>query len=155
MQLRFEQHLPIDRESLFRFHETPDNLQMLMEKWTAFRILDHEGTIRTGAKMRVAERLGPFWIPMTFEHFAYEPPLRFGERQIKGPFAICEHIHEFVEDGSGTKIVDLLNVALPFWLGGSVATRLCVAPRLRRMFAFRQQAYASLHKSGQIASLKS
>jgi len=151
MKLRFEQHLSIDRETLFRFHETPANLLLLMEHWPAFRLRQHEGTIHCGAKMHVAERIGPFWIPMTFEHFVFEPPVRFGERQIKGPFQTCQHIHEFVEEAGGTKIIDHLEVALPFWMGGALSTRLFAARRLRRMFAYRQRAYQSLLQSGRIA----
>jgi len=155
MILRFEQHLALDRESVFKYHETPANLVLLMEGWPAFRMLEHDDTIRCGSNVRVAERVGPCWIPLTFEHFIYEPPCRFAERQIEGPFSRCEHIHEFVEEAGGTKIIDHLDVELPIWMGGRLATRLLVAPRLRRFFAFRKQAYASLHESGRIAACES
>ena len=155
MILRFEQYLALDRESVFKYHETPANLVLLMEGWPAFRMLQHDDTIRCGSKVRVAERVGPFWIPLTFEHFIYEPPYRFAERQIEGPFSKCEHVHEFVEEAGGTKIVDHLDVELPMWMGGGLATRLLVAPRLRRFFAFRKKSYMSLHQSGRIAVYES
>lgn len=151
MQLRFEQHLSIDREMLFRFHETPRNLTLLMQHWPTFRLDSHEGSIRPGAKLQAAERVGPFWIPMTFEHFLYEPPHRFGERQLRGPFRRCQHIHEFLEVDGGTKIIDHIEVELPIWMGGALATRLFAARRLRRMFEYRQRAYQSLVVQGLIA----
>jgi ligand-binding SRPBCC domain-containing protein len=152
MQLRFELQLPIDREALFRFHETPQNLTLLMQHWPTFRLASHEGSIRAGAKLHAAERVGPFWIPMTFEHFLYEPPHRFGERQLRGPFRKCQHIHEFLEVNGGTKIIDHIEVELPMWMGGALATRLFAARRLRRMFEYRQRAYRTLVESGQIAA---
>jgi len=155
MILRFEQFLALDRESVFKYHETPANLVLLMEGWPAFRMLEHDGTIRCGSKVRVAERVGPFWIPLTFEHFIYEPPYRFAERQIEGPFSKCEHIHEFVEEDGGTRIIDHLDVELPMWMGGGLATRLLMVPRLRRFFAFRKKSYASLLQSGKIAAYES
>ncbi len=153
MKLQFEQFLPLDIESVFRHHETPANLVRLMEGWPAFRMVEHEGRIDCGAKVHVAERVGPFWVRMTFEHFIYEPPYRFAERQIKGPFRKCEHIHEFVEEAGGTKIIDHLEVELPMWLGGSLATRILVAPKLQQMFAFRKKAYLSLHNGGKISTI--
>lgn len=152
MKLRFEQHIGLDRETVFRFHENPANLTLLMVHWPAFRLIEHEATIRPGVKMHVAERLGPFWIPMTFEHFLYEPPHRFGERQFKGPFRKCEHVHEFVETATGTTITDHLDVELPWWMGGELAMRLLVGPRIHRLFAFRKQAYLSLEQSGRIVA---
>ena len=150
MRFRFELHLPLERESVFKYHETPANLVLLMKGWNDFKMLEHGDTIRCGSIVRVAERVGPFWIRMTFEHFIYEPPFRFAERQIKGPFSRCEHIHEFVEDAAGTKIVDHLDVELPMWMGGAFATWFLVAPKLRRLFQFRKEAYLSLHQSGKL-----
>ncbi len=155
MIFHFEQFLALDRVSVFKYHETPANLVLLMEGWPAFRMLEHDGTIRCGSRVRVAERVGPFWIPLTFEHFIYEPPHRFAERQIEGPFSKCEHLHEFVEEAGGTKIIDHLDVELPMWMGGELATRLLVVPRLRRFFSFRKESYLSLLQSGKIAAFES
>jgi ligand-binding SRPBCC domain-containing protein len=128
---------------------------LLMEGWKPFRLIEHSGSIRCGSILMAAERSGPFSIPMTFEHFVYEPPVRFGERQIKGPFKVCQHIHEFVEEEDGTRIIDHLEVELHWWLGGRLATRLVFAPRLRRMFAYRQQALLRLVNEGRVAAAAS
>ena len=150
MKFRFEQQLALDRKSVFQYHETPAHLMLLMQGWPTFRMLDHDGTICCGSKIRVAGRVGPFWVPLTFEHFIYEPPYRFAERQIEGPFRRFEHIHEFVEDVGGTKIVDHVDVELPMWMGGGLATRLFVAPKLRRFFDFRKKSYSSLYEDGKM-----
>lgn len=60
-----------------------------------------------------------------------------------GPFKKFEHIHEFEPAGSRSILRDLLEVRLPWYLGGSLVVKLLIAPRLRRFFAFR---YAELER---------
>lgn len=150
MKETFSQHLPASREALFAFHEDPAHLIELLSGWRYSRIASHDGHIRPGARLHIIERLGPFRIPLVFEHVVYEPPARFGERQIKGPFRVFEHVHEFVETADGTLIRDHVTIALPMWLGGELATRLFVVPRLRRFFAFRQSAMLRLLAGGRV-----
>ena len=87
---------------------------------------------------------------MLLEHVAFEPPLRFAERQVEGPFARFEHLHEFVEKGDGTMVVDRLDFALPWSRGGPLADRFVVGPAFRRFFAFRRVAYAGLLAEGRL-----
>ncbi len=100
------------------------------------------------------ERMGPFRMRFVFEHFLHEPPERFGERMVRGFFREFEHVHEFEEAEAGTDgvartvIRDKLRVSLPWWMGGELATRLFVVPRLRRFFGVRQQAYGRLVEAG-------
>lgn len=150
MQETFTQHLPVAREVLFALHEDPAHLVELLSGWTASRILAHDGHIRPGARLRIVERLGPFRIPLTFEHTLHEPPARFGEHQIRGIFRVFEHVHEFVATTEGTTLRDHVTIALPAWLGGEWATRLFVRPRLRRFFAFRHAALERLLAAGAI-----
>ena len=110
----------------------------------------NDGHIRVGSITRVEERIGPVWIPMTFEHFVYEPPRRFGERQVRGPFKRLKHIHEFESAGSRTILRDSLDVELPWYFGGNLATRLFVAPKLRRFFAFRHDEMDRLLRAGKL-----
>ncbi|MEK8024345.1 MAG: SRPBCC family protein [Candidatus Hydrogenedentota bacterium] len=135
--MQFERVFAVPRTQLFAFHENPDNLALLLRGWTAFRMIANDGHIRVGSITRVEERIGPVRVAMTFEHFVYEPPSRFGERQIRGPFAMFEHIHEFLPAESGTILRDRIDVRLPWYLGGSLTVKLFVAPKLRRFFAFR------------------
>ena len=85
---------------------------------------------------------------MTFEHFLLEAPARFVERQVRGPFARFEHVHTFTPDAAGTTIVDEVDFATPWYLGGRLADRWIVAPRLRRFFEFRREAYRRLGAGG-------
>jgi ligand-binding SRPBCC domain-containing protein len=79
-----------------------------------------------------------------------ETPERFGERQIRGPFARFEHLHEFIERQDGTTIVDRVEFAVPWYLGGKLAERGIAVPTLKRFFEFRRDAYRRLIESGRL-----
>lgn len=150
MQLRFEQLVEASRERLFAFHADPANLAVLLAGWRGFELLEHAGSIRPPARVRLRQAVGPLRHELTFEHFVCEPPERFGERQIRGPFARFEHVHEFQAAALGTVVVDRIDFALPWRLGGRVAERWVAAPVLRRFFEFRREAYARLVADGRL-----
>ena len=64
----------------------------------------------------------------------WEPPHRFVDRQIRGPYRLWRHEHLFAERDNGTSIVDRVEYA-PF--GGAIADRLVVARDVARIFAYR------------------
>jgi hypothetical protein len=150
VKLSFERVLPAPIERLFAFHCDPENLVRLLAGWPTFRMVAHQGNVRPGSLTRVRERLGIVWVPMTFLHFVYEPPGRFGERLVRGPFRKFEHVHEFESIAGGTRIRDRLDVELPWWLGGELGMRLLVGPKLRRFFAYRHAELDRLVRAGAI-----
>jgi ligand-binding SRPBCC domain-containing protein len=150
MQETFTQHLPVAREVLFAFHEDPAHLIDLLSGWKYSRVVKHEGHIRAGARLDIIEHVGPFRVPLTFEHTLYDPPSRFGEHQVEGPFLVFEHVHEFESTSDGTAIHDHVRIELPLWKGGELAVRLFIRPRMVRFFAFRHASLARLLQDGAI-----
>ena len=153
MDFHFEQVIPADRGRVFDFHEDPGRLSALSEGMPGFRLVGHEGHIRPGAVTRVEVRVGPLSVALHNRHFLYDPPHRFGDRQVRGPFAEFRHVHSFEEmrgqgEAGGTLLRDDLEVRLPWWMGGEIAMRLFVAPRLRAYFELRRAAYARLAAAG-------
>jgi len=113
VRLSFERAFEVGAGEFFAFHQNPNNLALLLRGWTTFRMVANDGHIRVGSMTRVQERVGSLWFSMTFEHFVYEPLVRFGERQVRGPFKKLEHVHEFESTGSRTILRDVLDVVLP------------------------------------------
>ncbi|MHC4845981.1 MAG: SRPBCC family protein [Planctomycetota bacterium] len=151
MQATYSQRLPVPRERLFAFHQDPANLIELLSGWRDSRVVAHEGHVRPGARVQAIQRLGPFRLRLTFEHVLLEPPERFAERQVRGPFRVFEHVHEFEEADGGTILRDRVTIALPLWMGGEWATRRFVRPRLEAFFAFRHAALDRLVAAGRFA----
>jgi ligand-binding SRPBCC domain-containing protein len=129
----------------------PANLAILLEGWRCFELRGHTGSIRPGSRVQLRQRVGPLSFDLEFVHFVLEPPECFGERQVRGPFARFEHIHEFHEDSGGTRIVDRVDFALPWYLGGRLADRLFARPELVRFFEFRRKAYDRLLQDGRLS----
>ena len=155
--LTCEQRVEVGREALWRFHNDPDNLARLLAAWKPFRMVSHEGHVRPGARLVVAERLWGLDQVLTFVHDVFEPPdpdhpgrpARFGERAVAGPFTTYVHVHEFHAEGDGaSRVVDRVEVLLRARYGGAAVTRLVVAPRLRRFFACRHRALERLVRQG-------
>ncbi len=152
MELLFEHHIDLARDAVFAFHENPAHLELIMADWRPFRLLHHDGSIAPGSEVWVEENaLG--WIPVAlgFRSDVYEPPHRFGEQLIHGPFSRFTHVHEFEAHGPGRTIVrDRLDVRLPWQYGGALAMERIAAPRLRRAFALRGRNLQRLAADGTI-----
>ena len=138
LDLLFETTLPAPIAEVFAFHADPRSLVRLMEGRAGFLLLSPGTSVEPGAVTRVrVEWAGLFRYEMEFLHGPWDPPRMFSERQVRGPFRVFEHRHEFEERGGGTLVRDRLRVALKARLGGGIATRLFVVPRLREEFEHR------------------
>ena len=150
MEFLFETTVPAPREAVFAFHADPANLDALMAGWPGYRLLRHDGSVRPGSSTWVRQRVA---VVLSFviglRHHLCEPPARFAESRIAGPFARFDHLHEFEEAPGGTLVRDRLHLRLAPWWGGEAATRWLVAPMVRRMWAHRHR---SLHRMYPVCS---
>jgi ligand-binding SRPBCC domain-containing protein len=139
--LRFETTLPAPIGEMFAFHADPRSLERLMEGRAGFLLLSPGVSVEPGSVTRVRVVVaGLLPVEMEFLHGPWDPPRMFSERQVRGPFRVFEHRHEFEETAGGTIVRDRIRVGLPPRLGGGAATRLLVVPRLRAEFALRHEA---------------
>jgi ligand-binding SRPBCC domain-containing protein len=64
--------------------------------------------------------------------------------QLKGPYQLWRHTHEFEETADGTLVRDHVEYALPLGPLGQLAHALVVKRDLERIFAYRRGAIAKL-----------
>jgi ligand-binding SRPBCC domain-containing protein len=144
---RLERHIevPRQRDEVFPFFADAGNLETLTPPWLRFRIVTPQ-PIAMGVGARIDYRLSLRGIPLrwTSEITAWEPPLRFVDTQIRGPYRKWVHEHLFEEVDGGTRIIDRVDYAVP---GGAVVRRLFVLPQLTGIFDYRrhvmQQTFGS------------
>jgi len=67
----------------------------------------------------------------------WEPPFRFVDQQLRGPYHYWHHEHIFVEDDHGTLVRDVVQYRPK---GGRLVHSLFVKNDLLKIFRFRQQA---------------
>jgi ligand-binding SRPBCC domain-containing protein len=84
-----------------------------------------------------ARHFGLRW-RMTSRITVYEHPYRFVDEQTRGPFRALRHEHRFQDlDGVGTQMTDRMTASAPWGLLGAAATRVLIAPYLRRLLRRR------------------
>lgn len=134
-ELRTEIRLARPRREVFEFFGDAGNLQEITPPWLHFRILTPRPIeMRPGARIDYKLRLHGVPVSWKTEITAWEPPIRFVDEQLRGPYRLWVHEHTFEEIEGGTLARDRVRYAVP---GGAFANRLLVARDLEAIFRFR------------------
>jgi ligand-binding SRPBCC domain-containing protein len=142
--LRREQRLPGAPDEVFPFFADAGNLEAITPPWLSFRIVTPR-PIPMGAGTLIEYRLRLRGLPISWltRIETWEPGVRFVDAQLRGPYALWHHTHEFAPaPGGGTLMRDTVRYALPLGPAGALAHRLFVRRDLERIFDFRQEAVA-------------
>jgi ligand-binding SRPBCC domain-containing protein len=134
--------LALPQVEVFEFFADARNLEVITPPWLHFRILT-PARIFMGIGTRIEYRLRIRGVPVRWvsEIAAWDPPRRFVDKQISGPYRLWEHEHRFEDTASGTKVRDRVRYAVP---GGAIVQRLLVAPDLERIFDYRREQLARI-----------
>jgi ligand-binding SRPBCC domain-containing protein len=133
---------PIERA--FAFYGDARNLERITPPLLRFEVTT-PGPIEMGVGTLIEYRLRLHRVPVRWRTRieAWEPPRRFVDVQIRGPYSLWEHTHTFEEDGPGATIIeDRVRYAIPFGPLGNLAERLLVRRDLRQIFDYRRDAVA-------------
>lgn len=137
--------LPRPLEEVFAFFSDAHHLEILTPPWLRFEVLTPR-PIDLAVGVTIDYRLRVRRIPIRWrsEIAAWEPPFRFVDRQIRGPYRLWDHEHRFREERGGTLAGDRVIYAVA---GGSLVNRLFVAKDVEKIFAFRSEKLRELFGS--------
>jgi ligand-binding SRPBCC domain-containing protein len=143
--LQRTQRLPGAPEAVFPFFADALNLERITPAWLGFRVLT-PGPIEMTRGTLIEYRLKLHGVPIRWltRNETWEPPVRFVDVQVRGPYRLWHHTHSFEPDGDGTLMRDSVRYALPFGPLGELARRAFVARDLRRIFDFRHEVVGRL-----------
>lgn len=144
-ELRTRLRLARPIAEVFQFFGDAGNLEALTPPWLSFAILTPRPIeMRPGA--RIDYRLGLRGVPVRWrtEITVWEPPRRFVDVQLRGPYRLWEHEHTFEEVPGGTLCRDRVRYAVPGGPLSGLVNRLLVAPDLRKVFRYRQETLRRL-----------
>jgi ligand-binding SRPBCC domain-containing protein len=147
--LERETIIPAPREEVFAFFADARNLAQITPKWIGVRVeRTDELPIRPGFRIEHPIRWLGVRIRWSSVIAEYDPPVRFLDRQVRGPYRHWEHEHTFVEHPDGTLMRDRVQYELPFGILGAVTHRLIVARQLERIFDYRARRIRKMFAHG-------
>ncbi len=137
-EFQCELWLPLPPEDIFPFFADAGNLDAITPPWLHFRIVTPR-PIEMRAGTLIDYKLRVRGLPMRWRTLisAWEPPHRFVDEQLRGPYRQWIHEHTFEPHNGGTLVRDVVHYAVPF---DFIAHPLFVRPEVVRIFAFRQEA---------------
>jgi ligand-binding SRPBCC domain-containing protein len=142
-ELRREQLVDAPLDAAFAFFARASNLERITPPWLRFEVLTPEPiTMRTGAVIEYALRLRGIPLRWTARIEDWQEGRAFADRQIRGPYRLWHHRHEFESQRYGTIVRDHVHYMLPLWPLGDAVHALIVRRDLERIFDFRCAAVA-------------
>ena len=146
--LRREQRLPGTPRDVFAFFGDARNLEAITPPLLRFRVMD-PGAIDMGPGTLIRYRLRVHRVPVGWLTAIreWDPPHRFVDEQLRGPYALWHHTHTFEPhpDAVGdTLMTDVVRYALPLGPLGELARRLFVARDVEAIFDYRAEQIREL-----------
>lgn len=140
-----EQLLARPRREVFSFFSDAGNLERITPAFLRFRIVT-PSPIAVAPGTLIDYRLSLFGVPFNWRTRIerFEPDTSFVDTQLRGPYSLWRHTHEFAEVRRGTKMLDRVDYALPLGPLGRVARALFVRVTLERIFDYRAEAIARI-----------
>jgi ligand-binding SRPBCC domain-containing protein len=144
-RLEREQVVKRPLDEVFEFFARAENLERITPPWLSFRVLTPR-PVEMGPGTVIDYRLRLHGLPLrwTSRIELWEAERRFVDEQVRGPYRVWRHLHEFATTGEGTRVHDRVEYALPLgWLGKLLGLSF-VRRDLVRIFDYRQTAVARL-----------
>jgi ligand-binding SRPBCC domain-containing protein len=135
--LHTELWLPRSCTEIFPFFADARNLEKITPPWLKFQVLTPAPiAMRPGAQIDYRIRIHGFPIGWRTEIMAWDPPHRFIDVQLRGPYSLWHHTHTFEARDDGTLCRDDVRYR-PH--GGALVNWLFVRRDIERIFEYRQQ----------------
>lgn len=141
-ELRVEQWFGLPPEGVFPFFADAMNLERITPPWLRFEVLTpppidmHEGTL-------IDYRLRVHAVPIRWRTriTVWQPPFRFVDEQIRGPYRLWRHEHAFEEHEGGTIMRDTVQFRAPL---GWLTHPLLVDRDVRAIFEYRRETLRTI-----------
>ena len=138
-----EQLVKKPRHEVFTFFERPENLAAITPASVGFRIMTPSPiSMAAGAVIDYTIKVFGLRVRWTSLISDYNPPYKFIDVQLRGPYSFWHHTHYFEETAEGTMLRDEVSYILPLGPLGRLMHGLVVKRQLKKIFDYRARAIA-------------
>jgi ligand-binding SRPBCC domain-containing protein len=138
-----EQWVPHAPEAIWPYFCDERNLERLTPDFLRFKVVG-KSSREIGEGTLIDYRLKLQGVPVRWQSRIenWEPPRRFVDTQVEGPYASWHHTHEFIPVANGTLMRDIVRYRLPLGWIGSVIAGWKVDAYVDRIFSYRSNKIA-------------
>lgn len=132
-------------KEVFSFFQNPENLEKITPPELSLRITSAK-PVQMQKNAQIEYTLKVRGVPSAWTTLidSYEPPYYFTDIQVKGPYRLWRHMHQFHETLEGTLMIDEVHYALPMGILGEIAHGLFVRKDLEKIFSYRRKRIQEL-----------
>ncbi len=132
------------RPEVFAFFADPASLTRITPPSFRLTILNAPPLLAAGAVIDL--RMTWLGVPLSWRAYIreYDPPFRFVDVQVRGPYARWEHRHRFLDEDGETMVEDRVTYRLPLGPLGRLAHRVVVGRQLRALWDYRTRRLGAL-----------
>ncbi len=141
--LEAQQFLPYSKEHVFKFFSEAQNLEDLTPEILKFKI-ENVSTAEIQKGTLIDYKLKIHGVPAKWKTLIsdWQPPHQFVDQQLKGPYSIWHHTHQFEDCLGGTLMVDRIKYKLPFGFLGRLTAGAFVQSDVENIFNYRRSVIA-------------
>jgi ligand-binding SRPBCC domain-containing protein len=142
--------IPSTIDEVWCFFSSPRNLARITPAYMDFTIEECPEVPEIFEGMEIRYRIRPLMhIPVTWvtRIGKVSRPYSFVDTQLKGPYALWEHLHTFKEHSGGVLMTDHVRYALPFGLLGAMANALVIERSLKNIFDYREKTVMKIFRA--------
>ena len=134
---------PLDQ--VFPFFAKAENLQKITPPWLGFKILSPLPlTMHVGTLIDYQIRFYGFPMKWKTEITVWDPPYRFVDSQLRGPYKVWIHEHRFTEENGETVIWDDVTYDFPAGPLKPLVHKLFVKNQIIEIFAYRERIISQI-----------
>jgi ligand-binding SRPBCC domain-containing protein len=143
--LTFETKLYRSLDEIFDFFSNAENLNTVTPSEVEFSMLTPT-PIKMNVGTMINYRIKLMGVPFYWRtHInAWEPPFRFVDEQLKGPYIMWHHEHTFVQKEGYVLMTDKLHYLSPGWFLEPLINQYFVTPQIKKIWSYRDAQFTKL-----------
>ena len=134
---------PLDK--VFDFFSKPENLSEITPAKLGFNILT-PSPIKMEKGTLIDYTIKLMGIPLRWRSLItdYDPPKKFVDEQLKGPYSYWHHTHTFKAVDKGVEMNDVVRYAIPMGIIGRIMHSIWIKRDLNKIFNHRKKVIDNL-----------